>query len=38
MNGFDDAGWNKLQSDLESYRLSEFLEIHQKYLDQYLAS
>ena len=37
MNGFDDAGWNQLQSDLEAYGLPKFLEIHQKYLDEYLA-
>ena len=37
MNGFDDAAWNKLQADLDAYGLQEFLEIHQKYLDQYLA-
>ena len=37
MNGFDDAAWNKLQSDLEGYGLQEFLDIHQKYLDAYLA-
>ncbi|MCR5826652.1 MAG: extracellular solute-binding protein [Oscillospiraceae bacterium] len=36
MNGFSDADWNKLQSDLEAYGLSEFLSIHQKYLDEYL--
>lgn len=32
-DGFDDAAWNKLQSDLEAYGLSEYLEIHQKYFD-----
>lgn len=37
MNGFDDAAWDKLQSDLDAYGLQEFLEIHQKYLDAYLA-
>ncbi len=37
MNGFNDAGWNQLQSDLEAYGLPKFLEIHQKYLDEYLA-
>ncbi len=37
MNGFTDADWDKLQSDLEAYGLQEFLAIHQKYLDAYLA-
>ena len=32
-DGFDDAAWDKLQSDLESYGLSQYLEIHQKYFD-----
>jgi putative aldouronate transport system substrate-binding protein len=32
-DGFDDAAWNKLQSDLEAYGLTEYLEIHQKYFD-----
>ena len=32
-DGFDDAAWNKLQSDLEAYGLSQYLEIHQKYFD-----
>ncbi|MBQ9824461.1 MAG: extracellular solute-binding protein [Solobacterium sp.] len=32
-DGFDDAAWDKLQSDLEAYGLSEYLEIHQKYFD-----
>ncbi len=34
-DGFDDAAWDKLQSDLEAYGLSEYLEIHQKYFDAY---
>ena len=37
MNGFDDAAWNQLQSDLDAYGLQKFLDIHQKYLDAYLA-
>ena len=37
MNGFGDAEWNQLQSDLEAYGLQKFLDIHQKYLDEYLA-
>lgn len=36
MKGFDDAAWDKLQSDLEAYGLPEFLEIHQRYLTAYL--
>ena len=37
MNGFTDADWDQLQSDLEAYRLSEYLSIFQKYLDAYYA-
>ena len=37
MNGFTDADWDQLQSDLDAYGLQQFLEIHQKYLDAYLA-
>lgn len=37
MNGFTDADWDQLQSDLDAYGLAQFLEIHQKYLDAYLA-
>lgn len=35
MNGFDDAAWNKLQTDLEAYGLSKLLGIYQKYVDEY---
>jgi putative aldouronate transport system substrate-binding protein len=35
-DGFDDAAWNQLQADLESYGLTEYLEIHQKYFDAYI--
>lgn len=35
MNGFTDADWDKLQSDLDAYGLQEYLSIHQKYLDAY---
>ena len=37
MNGFTDADWNQLQSDLEAYKLSEYLSIFQKYLDAFYA-
>ena len=37
MNGFTDADWDQLQSDLEAYHLSEYLSIFQKYLDEYYA-
>ena len=37
MNGFTDADWDQLQADLDAYGLQQFLEIHQKYLDAYLA-
>ena len=33
MNGFDDAAWNKLQSDLKAYKVDEYLAIFQKYFD-----
>ncbi|MDO5120571.1 MAG: extracellular solute-binding protein [Erysipelotrichaceae bacterium] len=35
MNGFSDADWDKLQSDLEAYGLTKFLGIYQKYIDEY---
>jgi len=35
-DGFDDAAWNQLQADLDSYGLAEYLEIHQKYFDAYI--
>ena len=37
MNGFDDAAWNQLQSDLEGYGMPKLLEIYQKYFDAYNA-
>ena len=37
MNGVTDADWNKLQSDLEAYKLSEYLSIFQKYFDAFNA-
>ena len=33
MNGFTDADWDKLQSDLQAYKLDQFLSIFQKYVD-----
>lgn len=35
MNGFTDADWEKLQSDLDAYGLKDYLALHQKYLDAY---
>ena len=35
MNGFTDADWDKLQSDLEAYQLPKYLSIYQKYVDEY---
>ena len=35
MNGFTDADWDQLQSDLKAYKLDEFLAIFQKYFDAY---
>ncbi len=37
MNGFTDADWDQLQSDLQAYKLDEYLSILQKYLDSYYA-
>ena len=37
MNGFSDADWEKLQSDLDAYGLQEYLSIFQKYLDAFYA-
>ena len=37
MNGFSDKDWDKFQEDLKAYGIDEFLEIHQRYLDEYLA-
>ena len=33
MNGFTEAQWNQLQSDLQAYKLDEYLAIFQKYVD-----
>ena len=33
MNGFSDADWNQLQSDLQAYKLDQLLAIFQKYVD-----
>ena len=33
MNGFTDADWDKLQSDLQAYKLDQLLAIFQKYVD-----
>lgn len=35
MNGFSDSDWEAFQRELEDYGLSEYLEIHQGYLDSY---
>ena len=35
MNGFTDADWDQLQTDLENYGLSRQLEIFQKYFDEF---
>lgn len=35
MNGFSDADWDTLQSDLQAYGLEKYLSIFQKYLDEY---
>lgn len=36
MKGFKDADWDKFQEDLKAYGIDEFIEIHQRYLTQYL--
>ena len=33
MNGFSDADWNKLQADLQAYKVDQLLAIFQKYVD-----
>ena len=33
MNGFSDADWDKLQGDLQAYKLDQLLAIFQKYVD-----
>ena len=38
MNGFDDKAWDKFQEDLKAYGIDEFIEIHQRYFDEYLNS
>ena len=35
MNGFGDAEWEKLQSDLKAYKLDDLMAIYQKYYDAY---
>lgn len=35
MNGFDDKDWDKYLDSLEAYGLSEYLQLFQKYLDNY---
>lgn len=37
MNGFTDADWDQLQSDLDAYGLEDYLAIFQKYLDAFYA-
>ena len=37
MNGFTEDDWNKLQSDLQAYKLDEYIAIYQKYVDIYYA-
>jgi putative aldouronate transport system substrate-binding protein len=36
MNGFDDTAWDKFQEDLKAYGIDKYLEIHQRYLSEYL--
>ena len=35
MNGFTDADWDQLQTDLQNYKVDRLLEIYQKYVDDY---
>ena len=35
MNGFTDADWDQLQTDLQAYGLEKYLSIFQKYVDEY---
>lgn len=36
MNGINDSDWDKFQQDLEAYHVGEFVDIHQRYLTDYL--
>lgn len=35
MNGFSDADWEKYLKDLEAYKLQDYLDLFQKYLDDF---
>lgn len=37
MNGFTDADWNEYLASLDAYGLDKYLEIFQKYLDEFYA-
>ena len=37
MNGFTDADWEKFESDLQAYKLNDYLAIYQKYFDAFNA-
>ena len=38
MNGFTDADWDAFQSELQDYKLADYLAVHQKYLDAFYAN
>ena len=38
MNGFDDADWAQFESDLQGYKINDYLAIYQKYFDAFNAA
>ena len=37
MNGFNDDDWNAYLKKLDSYKISSYIALYQKYLDAYFA-
>jgi putative aldouronate transport system substrate-binding protein len=37
MNGFSDGDWDAYLSELDAYKLNDYLAIYQKYLDAFYA-
>lgn len=38
LEGFTDADWDQFQSDLQAYKLDEYIALYQKYFDAYVAN
>ncbi|MDE7260545.1 MAG: extracellular solute-binding protein [Oscillospiraceae bacterium] len=38
LEGFTDADWDKFQSDLQAYKVDEYVALYQKYMDAYIAA